>query len=201
VRGVVLGPVVRLQVQRDPVRHVGVGYDPAPILSVTDAMIGPLGIVGRHDGSWVLDAHHGAHPARRGGGRRALSVGFTAHYEAMARRFGEAPVGCAGENVIVAVPSRVMLEDLTGEVVVLGGDGEIRLTGARVASPCVEFTSFIAGRPLAPRAEIAADLEFLDAGMRGFILEVAHLDRPMRVRVGDLVVVRNSPPGGGRGEG
>jgi hypothetical protein len=73
-----LGPIVRLQVQRDPLKVKGVAYDPAGILAVDEAAIGPQGIVGRHDGTWVLDTHHAAHPRSQAGGRRALSIGFPA---------------------------------------------------------------------------------------------------------------------------
>jgi hypothetical protein len=41
------------------------------------------------------------------------------------------------------------------------------------------------------RAVLAEDLEFLDGGTRGFILDVSGLPRPMRVRAGDRVVVRH----------
>lgn len=186
-----LGPIARLQVQRDSVKSRHTGYDPAPILSVSEAAIGPLGMVGRHEDAWVIDVHHGAHPAGKGAGRRALSVGFTAHYEHMQRRFGDAPLGCAGENVIVAAEEVIGLSDLAGTIVILAEAGEVALNGARVATPCVEFTSFMLGREgVAPRHEVADDLAFLDAGTRGYILGVAHLARPMIVRVGDLVVVR-----------
>jgi hypothetical protein len=186
-----LGPIARLQVQRDSVKSRHAGYDPAPILSVAAAAIGPLGVVGRHDDAWVMDVHHGAHPAGKGGGRRALSVGFTSHYDHMERRFGAAPIGCAGENVIVAADEVIGLCDLAGTIVILAEAGEVALDGARVATPCVEFTSFMLGREgVAPRDEVADELAFLDGGTRGYILGVAHLDRPMIVRVGDLVVVR-----------
>jgi len=66
----------------------------------------------------------------------------------------------------------------------------VPLTGARVARPCRQFTSFLLGRPdVAPRDEIAAELEFLDDGMRGFILATDLVERPARVHVGDDVWV------------
>src|SRR3989304_6150768 len=102
-----IGAIVRLQVQRDPLKERGVGYDPTGILAVEEAAIGPLGIVGRHEGTWVLDTHHAAHPRSQAGGRRALSIGFTGHYDRMAKRFGVAPLGCAGENLIVEIPNRL----------------------------------------------------------------------------------------------
>jgi hypothetical protein len=77
-------------------------------------------------------------------------------------------------------------------VIVVGtADGEVPLGSARVAAPCREFTSFMLGRPdVAPRDEIAADLAFLDDGMRGYILDLKTLEGAHRVRVGDEVFVR-----------
>ena len=188
-----LGTIARLQVQRDPLKTKGVGYDPAGILAVEEAAIGPHGIAGRYDGSWVLDAHHAAHPRAQGGGRRALSIGFTGHYEAMGARFGSAPAGCAGENVIVAADGRFFTTDLAGTIVIRSEHGEVPLRGARVAAPCAEFTSWLKGLDVVvPKLDQRDDVDFLDDGMRGFILEVAHLDRPMVVRVGDPVVLRDS---------
>jgi hypothetical protein len=186
-----LGRIVRIQVQRDPLKERGVSYDPAGILAVDEAAIGPLGIVGRHRDTWVLDTHHTAHPRSQAGGRRALSIGFTGHYELMAARFGSAELGCAGENLIVECADRLLASDLAGEIVVRDRDGDIELRGARVAAPCAEFTSWIKGLDtVVGKLDQPEDIAFLDDGMRGYILEVAHLARPMTVRVGDEVVVR-----------
>jgi hypothetical protein len=188
-----LGPIVRLQIQRDPLKERGIGYDPAGILSVDEAAIGPHGIVGRHDGAWVLDTHHASHPRSQAGGRRALSIGFTGHYDRMAQRFGSAPVGCAGENMIVSIPDRLMASDLAGTIVVRAADDEIELRRARVAAPCAEFTSWIKGLDtVLGKLDQPEDITFLDDGMRGYILDVAHLDRSMTVRVGDEVWVRGA---------
>jgi len=184
-----LGPIVRIQVQRNPVKSEGKGYDPGPILAVEEAVIGPPGLIGRHDHAWLVDAHHATHPASRGGGRRALSIGFSEHYARMAERFRSAPLGCAGENLIVETDRRVILADL-GSVVVRTAEGEVPLGGARVAAPCREFTSFLLGRPdVALREEIADDLAFLEDGMRGYILDLKPLEGAHRIRVGDVVVV------------
>jgi hypothetical protein len=185
-----LGRIVRIQVQRDPIKLKGEGYFPDPLLSGQEASLGPQGIVLRHDDGWVIDTHHASHPRARGGGNRALSVGFTSHYYAMAERFGKAPLGVAGENLIVGADGIVTEADLAGTVVVRTAEGEIPLTGASVAAPCKEFCTFMLGRDgVLDREEIAADMDFLADGMRGFILEVAHLDRHHAVRVGDEVFV------------
>ena len=187
-----LGPIVRLQVQRDPLKEKGVGYDPAGILAVEEAAVGPHGIVGRHQDAWVLDAHHAAHPRSRAGGRRALSIGFTGHYDRMSQRFGSAPVGCAGENLIVSTAGRLMASDLAGGIVVRAAEGEVELRRPRVAAPCAEFTSWIKGLDtVLNQAEQPEDIAFLDDGLRGYILDVAHLEFPMTVRVGDEVFLRS----------
>jgi len=188
-----LGPIVRLQVQRTAAKGPAGGYDPSVILTVEEAWVGPAGMVGFHDGAWVLDVHHAAHPARRGGPGRALSLGFTGHYRLMQQRFGTAPVGVGGENLVVEAAGRTYLKDLLGEVIVRGAEGELVLTGARVAAPCLQFTSFLLGvdRP-AERAEVAGDLEFLGQGMRGFVLGADAVTEPRMLRPGDEVWVRST---------
>jgi hypothetical protein len=186
-----LGPIIRIQVQRNPLKVKGASFDPEPILVVAEAVIGPPGLVGRHEGGWVVDAHHASHPASRGGGRRAVSMGFTEHYARMAGRFGTAPLGCAGENLIVEIERRVTLADLEGSVVVRTTEGAVLLGAARVAAPCREFTSFMLGRPdVAPLDEVSDDLAFLEDGTRGYILDLAPLKGAHRIRVGDQVFVR-----------
>lgn len=186
-----LGKIVRLQVQTAAIKTKGVAYDPAPILEVEELAVGPLGATGLHQAKWVVDVHHGAHPRSRGGGKRALSVGFTGHYDRIAARFGSAPFGCAGENLLVAHPDRVVLEDLAGWLVVRTAEDEVVLGGARVAAPCAEFTSWIKGLDsVLPKTEQPEDVAFLDEGMRGFIVDVARLQAPIVLRVGDEVAVR-----------
>jgi len=186
----VLGTIVRLQVQRGPLKEKGVAYDPSPILSVDEASLDVRGMLGRHEGTWVVDAHHAAHPRARGGGRRPLSIGFAGHYEAMADRFGAAELGCAGENIVLDTAGRVTEADLEGVIVVHTSEGEVSLRNAGVAAPCAEFTSFLKGLDVVvPKRDQQDDVDFLDGGTRGFILDVSHLERPVRVRVGDRVTV------------
>ena len=186
-----LGRVVRIQVQRSILAVKGVGYDPGPLLQVEEAAVGPLGITGLHDGAHVMNVHHAAHPSGRGGGNRTLSIGFTGHYSLMAERFGEVPLGVGGENLIVEHPGRLYRSDLEGTVVMLGAGGEVAVGGARVASPCLEFTSWLLRRDLVTdRSEVEDEMAFLGEGMRGFILDTGGLERPLPVRVGDRVVVR-----------
>lgn len=186
MKELLLGPIALLQVQRLPAKMPGGRYEPGVILPVKEAWVGPEGMAGLHEGAWVLDAHHAAHPARRGGPGRALSIGFTGHYRLMEQRFGTAPLGVGGENIVVQAEGRVYLKDLLGTVVIRGAGGELVLTGAKVAAPCLPFTSFLLGLDrVAERPEVAEPLEFLGEGMRGFVLGAEPGTAPRIVRPGD----------------
>jgi hypothetical protein len=188
-----LGPIALLQVQRTPVKVPGGQYDPRPLLPAAETLVGPDGVVGWHEGAWVLDAHHAAHPARRGGAGRAVSIGFTGHYRLMAERFGKVPLGIGGENLIVEAPGRFYLKDLLGTVVVRATAGDLILVGAKVAAPCLHFTSFLLGLDrVAERSEVAEPLEFLGDGMRGYVLG-APAGSAVVIRPGDEVWVRSDP--------
>jgi len=109
----------------------------------------------------------------------------------MAERFGGVALGCAGENIVLDTPGRVVAADLEGDVVVHTADGEVVLSSAGVAAPCAEFTSWIKGLDtVVPKLEQPEDVAFLDGGTRGFILDVARLDNPVTIRVGDRISVR-----------
>ena len=69
-RSELAGEIVRLQVQRIPIKAKGIAYLPEEILSVERASVDAWGMLGWHEGAWVVDAHNRAHPSRRGGGRR-----------------------------------------------------------------------------------------------------------------------------------
>ena len=187
-RGDEIGPIVRIQVQTVPIKIRGEGYRPEHLLAVDRAAVDAWGMVGWSEGAWIVDAHHRAHPSRRGGGRRPLSVGFTGHYEAMADRFGTAPLGVAGENIIVE-GGALSLGDLGDGLVVETASGEsITLERPRVAAPCVEFTSFMLGLDhVAPLAEIEAPLADLHDGRRGYIVAADHAPKPVEIAPGDTV--------------
>jgi hypothetical protein len=107
----------------------------------------------------------------------------------MAGRFGSAPPGIAGENLIVATDRRWTVDELGSGVVVTG----VFLGDPRVAAPCLEFTSYLLGLPQrAGRGEVEGELEFLDDGTRGFLLDVGRIREPLRVAVGDEVLL--APP-------
>jgi len=186
-KGEPIGEIVRLQAQRIPIKVKGIGYLPGEILPVERASVDAWGMVGWHDGAWVVDAHNRAHPSCRGGGRRQLSIGFSGHYDAMAERFGAAPIGIAGENIIVD-GAALWIEDLGEGLIVETVAGELELERPRVAAPCLEFTSFMLGLDtVAPLSEIEDALTDLHDGRRGFIVAADHAAQPVEVLVGDKV--------------
>lgn len=191
-KGEFIGEIVRLQVQRVPIKVKGAGYLPEEILPVERAAVDAWGMLGWHEGAWIVDAHNKAHPSRRGGGRRPLSIGFTGHYAAMAERFGEAPVGIAGENIIVDGPA-LWLSDLGEGLFVETSDGHLLLERPRVAAPCAEFTSYLLGlEEVAPMAEIKDALADLHDGRRGFIVAADHAAQSIEVRIGDKVFLKKT---------
>lgn len=183
-----IGSVVRLQIQTLPIKNKTDGYMPQFILPVETAAVDAWGMIGRQGDHWIIDAHHKAHPSSRAGGRRPLSVGFTGHYRLMDERFAEAPIGIAGENIIVDGPA-FALSELEGGLLVETRSGEyVRLDRPRVAAPCLEFTSFMLGLDhVASRDEVADDLAALDDGRRGFIVAADHQAQPIDLHVGDPV--------------
>jgi hypothetical protein len=172
-----LGPIVRLQIQRASLKtgaRPHRAYDPAPLLAVPRLAVGPDGVLGAGpEDAWVVDVHHRAHPATKNeDGLHGVSVGFTAHYDAMRERFGERlTIGCAGENLIAetAGGGRLQFADLAGGLAVLAPDGRerVRLRVLEVARPCRPFTGWAVGATV--EAEVLKQhLQFLDEGMRGF---------------------------------
>ena len=171
----VLGTVVRLQVQRSrlkPGPRVTRVYDPAPLLEVSALELGPRG--GTGDGH--LDVHHADHPDTRNRGLNGLSLLPRAHYARLRARFGEHLVdGVAGESLLLDTDQAWVLDDLHGDLALETADGELlALTDPLVAAPCVEFTRFCLRRPPGPDDdELAAALDELDGGARGFYVTVA----------------------------
>ena len=178
-----IGHVARLQVQRCPLRR-DARYDPSPLLPVEAAAISTRGLLGLAGGGWVVDAHHADHPDVRGRGLRPLSVGFSSHYAAMASRFGDVPLGVAGENVVIETERTWTADDLASGVIIETIEGsQLLLESPRPAEPCLEFTSFLLGLPVrAHRDQVLPDLDFLSGGMRGFIVDVGRVRKMVRNR-------------------
>ena len=191
----VLGPIVRLQVQRSSLK-IGEKphrtYDPAPILSVERMKITPEGAYGLQNGHDIVDVHNRLHPqTKQENPENALSFGFTGHYREMQGRFGEhMALGCAGENVIVEVHQRISLATVQEGVAILGRDGteKLRLSQIRVASPCKPFSGFALGHRVVPPSVLKATLEFLGHGTRGFY-SVPQVKDQVEIRVGDLLAL------------
>jgi hypothetical protein len=143
------------------------------------------------DGSaWLLDVHHVAYPMERQGAPRALSIGFTGHYDLMRERFGDrVSDGVAAENVIVENDRRVRFGDVAAGLVIQTENGpQIELAGAAVAKPCRQFTSYLLGlSEMASRDQIEEDLDFLGEGMRGFVMAAPEVAAPVEFAVGDEV--------------
>jgi len=186
-----IGRIVRLQVQAEPVKATG-RYDPSAIVTGASASIGAAGMLLWDGNGWIVDAHHRAHPRARGGGNRPLSIGFTGHYAAMANRFGDAPVGIAGENIIVDGPA-VRMSDIADGFVVRRSNGmEVPLDAPRPAAPCLPFTSFLLGSDVVlPRERLTDELAFLSDGTRGFLVEMDPTLGHVEIEVGDEVGFRH----------
>ncbi len=207
-----IGSVVKLQIQRERLSvaridgGVGKRYDPSGLLGVDQLGLTPQGVIGRHltipgdpdSGGWMMDVHSKIHPdgsAFTPG--RALSIGFTSHYQAMAERFGEAPLGVAGENIIVACDRMLTIGDLGGGLRLETAGyssadttipaGEVFLDQPKPAAPCVPFSRFmrqarsrVAGLEIShaddSADEVAPDRDFLRKGMRGFVMRLDDLN-------------------------
>jgi hypothetical protein len=190
-----IGTIVRLQIQESSLK---VGdkprrYDPAPLRSVPAISLGPAGVVGlAENGETIVDVHHREHPSSKNrGGENGISLGFTAHYLAMRRRFGQHLVdGIAGENILIEADSPFSVEDLAAGVVVEGSGGRpLQLRPVIVAAPCVEFSRYALKFPdgARPDATVTEALRFLDAGMRGFY--ATYTGEPAVVEIGARVLL------------
>ena len=132
-----------------------------------------------------------AHPEVRGRGLRGVSMGLSSHYAAMAARYGDVPLGVAGENIIVATDRPWAEDELASGVVIRGDDGrEVVFPAAPPAAPCLEFTTYLLQLPeRATRDDVEDDLDFLGGGMRGFLIDASRIRANVPVRLGDEVSV------------
>ncbi len=196
---VILGPIIRLQIQRSRLK-VGEKpnrrYDPGPIEVVDVVRVSSTGVLGIKDGVETMDIHHAGHAEthnREGG--NGLSVGFVGHYDLMRERFGnQVSIGCGGENLIVDVRRRVTAVEAAGGFVILGADEipRLRLHPVRVAHPCRPFAGFLHSYQTVEPEILKESLRFLDDGMRGFYC-VVEGDDVVEIRRGDLLAVQPSP--------
>jgi hypothetical protein len=185
-----LGRICRLQIQQSSLKvgpPKGRYFDPAPLAEVRELVLTADGVEARSGETVRLDVHNAGHPdSKNVNGINDVSVGFTGHYASIRDRFGTRIVnGIAGENILVEREGTVVLSDITGGLLITGEDGRrIELSGVRVAHPCVEFSRFVMGDPLAPPAAVSETLKFLDGGTRGFYAGAPD-GTEVRVVVGD----------------
>ena len=199
-----IGPIVRVQVQAEPLKQGERGgrwYEPGPITSVSGLRLEPDGVCGVGD-TVLLDVHHRDHPRSRFRGDNGISIGFTEHYAVMRAAFGpHMAAGIAGENVLIA-STRVWTEaELAGGLLVATADGPVQLDRVLVAAPCVEFSRFCLGLDPAARPDrrVTAALQALNGGVRGFYAtwvpaSDAALPGPV-IRPGDRVFRRHGEGG------
>lgn len=180
----VIGTVVRLQVQTGPLkpRPSGSGrYDPTPLRTVDAMELTGQGCVGLLGGERLVDVHHVEHPLSRNVREvNGLSLLPSAHYAALRATYGDHVVdGAAGENVLLATAGPWTAADLAGELMLEVDSGVVALTDPMAAPPCLEFSRWCLGRAEVGARdggvddvdeELAAALDHLDHGLRGFYL-------------------------------
>ena len=191
-----LGTVKLVQVQPSGLiieTPSGEYYDATRRVEVEKLKITPLGIEATTaNGEHILDIHHINHPDKAYGDDDLVSIGFSSHYEAMRKRFGEhLEDGTAGENIIIEHEQETWLEDLGQQIVIENtetGDRTL-LDVLNFAAPCDEFSHFVANSQhlRLPAAELKATLQFLNNGRRGFLLVLSEGQEAATVQVGDRV--------------
>lgn len=171
-----VGQVVKLQIHRRHQRDEGI-YRLDPLAEVSTLRLTPNGPIGFDGNSWIVDCHHRYHPqasTHRPG--RALSIGFTSHYEDIWKRFTPIPLGASGENVIVSSDEVISESELDGGIRIGNPRASILVSNAKVAEPCVAFTRLVTGRAEASAQELAEDRERLRNGIRGFVMPLDGID-------------------------
>ncbi len=171
-----VGQVVKLQIHRRHQRDEGI-YRLDPLAEVSTLRLTPNGPIGFDGNSWIVDCHHRYHPqasTHRPG--RALSIGFTSHYEDIWKRFTPIPLGASGENVIVSSDEVISEAELDGGIRIGTPEASVMVAGPKVAEPCVAFTRLVTGRAEASASDLAEDRERLRNGIRGFVMPLDGID-------------------------
>lgn len=193
-----LGVVKMVQIQPNGLiieTPSGYFYDVTRRVEVDRLMINSLGIEAiTPDGEHVLDIHHINHPDKAYDNDDLVSIGFTSHYVAMRKRFGEHMLdGSAGENIIVDFAEEVWENDLGSQIAIENAQTGHRtlLDFVRFAAPCEEFSHFVAQSQdeRLPAAELKSTLQFLNNGRRGFLLVLSEGQVEANVQTGDRVFV------------
>lgn len=168
-------------------------YDESRRVEVEKLIITALGIEAKaSSGEHVLDIHHMNHPDKAYGNDDLVSIGFTSHYEAMRKRFGEhIKDGTAGENIIIEYDQEVWIEDIGQKIAIESAstDNKALFDVVRFAAPCEEFSHFVATsqHEKLPATELKDTLQFLNNGRRGFLLVLSAGQEAATVKSGDRV--------------
>ena len=171
-----VGEVVKLQIHRRHQRD-GENYRLDPLAEVSTLRLTDGGPIGFDGASWIVDCHHRYHPqATTHRPARALSIGFTAHYEDIWQRFTPIPLGAGGENLIVSSDEVISEAELSGGIRIGPPQASILVSDAKVAEPCVAFTRLVTGRSEASAHDLAEDREHLRRGIRGFVMPLDGID-------------------------
>ncbi len=190
-----LGTVMLVQIQPSGLivqTEAGEVYDPSRRVEVDRLLVTSLGIEAVIDGKRVLDIHHIDHPDKAYDNKDLVSIGFTSHYDAMGKRFGEHMVdGVAGENIIIEYDLEIWMEDLGKQIIIENvKTGKRSLFDVvRFAAPCDEFSHFVANsqHERLPAADLKSTLQFLNDGRRGFLLVLSKGQESATVEPGDMV--------------
>ncbi|HZR43707.1 MAG TPA: hypothetical protein VFB12_26580 [Ktedonobacteraceae bacterium] len=195
-----IGRIKQIQVQRSrlkPGQKTERYYDPAPLLIVNSLLLSTKGVIGvTADGEQIIDVHNVDHPeSRNSNGYNGISIGFTSHYKAMRRHFGDHLMdGIAGENILVEVDDQQSINDLErGVMIQISATGQmVYLQDLMEAAPCVEFSRFavtgITGRvPELANEQVKEALQFLNLGRRGFYATLADSHELVAIQAGDRV--------------
>jgi hypothetical protein len=191
-----LGRVKLVQVQPNGLiieTPSGYYYDASRRVEVDRLIISPKGIEATTpEGTHVLDIHHMDHPEKAYDNDDLVSIGFTSHYAAMRKRFGEHMIdGVAGENIIIEFDDEVWVETLGDQIAF-----ENSVTGQQTlldvvsfAAPCDEFSHFAAQSQdeRLPAAVLKSTLQFLNNGRRGFLLVLSEGQETAEIKPGDRV--------------
>ncbi|MGB3305793.1 MAG: hypothetical protein WBA63_06390 [Thermomicrobiales bacterium] len=190
-----LGPIVRLQVQRAPLKlgeKPHRWYEPAPITAVSALLLDAGGTTGVDGDLTIPDVHHRDHELSRFRGENGISVGFTSHYSLMRDRFGDHLVdGIAGESILIATDTTFDSASVSTGIVIVTAEGEVPLTEVQIAAPCVEFSRFCLRYDRDQRTDRAVSeaVAFLHQGVRGFYATCGS-DGQLVIRLGDLAFRR-----------
>lgn len=144
-----LGTIVRLQVQRSPIKIGARGlrrYSPEVIAPVVELRVDQRGATGlTADGELILDVHHANHPQTRDAkARGGLTFIGTGDYVALRARYGgRLADGIAAESILIEAAAGLAGRAFAADQVrIRTADGVVDLHQTRVAEPCVEFTRF-----------------------------------------------------------